>query len=156
MEKTAFLTRKKADTAEGNCFQLIHFSYAVTNDLPAMDVGVCPCVKRNFEYDDAETNVKRYSEGRLGGFEATFLSSYLASSAVLGVESRKKRKGESFSWKSRQFLAAVRESFTEIGKRYDYDRFAHEGSRHLVYLQIPPRENGSTMRGERGRQGRNT
>ncbi|KYQ54346.1 hypothetical protein ALC60_06893 [Trachymyrmex zeteki] len=91
MEKTAFLTRKKADTAEGNCFQLIHFSYAVTNDLPAMDVGVCPCVKRNFEYDDAETNVKRYSEGRLGGFEATFLSSYLASSAVLGVESRKKR-----------------------------------------------------------------
>ncbi|KYN15113.1 hypothetical protein ALC57_12655, partial [Trachymyrmex cornetzi] len=59
IEKTAFLTQKKADTAEGNCFQLIHFSYAVTNDLPAMDVGVCPCVKRNIEYNDAETNVKR-------------------------------------------------------------------------------------------------
>jgi len=44
MEKTAFLTQKKADTAEGNCFQLIHFSYAVTNDLPAMDVGVLTLV----------------------------------------------------------------------------------------------------------------
>jgi len=106
-------------------------------------MGVCPCVKRNFEYDDAKTNVKRYGgEGRLDGFEATFLSSYLACSAVFDVEScrekKKKKRGivlAKESTISRGGTRVIRRARKEIRLR-SYTR----GSRHLVYLQIPFRE----------------
>lgn len=105
-----------------------------------------PGVKRNFEYDDAETNVKRYGgEGRLDGFAATFLSSYLASSAVLGCGRKEEKKGGEkkekkrivLARRSRQFLAVVRESFAEVGERYDPRSFRTRGHREPSYLQIP-------------------
>jgi len=105
-------------------------------------MGVCPCVKRNFEYDDAKTNVKRYGgEGRLGGFEATFLSSYLACSAVPDVESWEKKKKRGIVLAQEPTISRGGTRVIRRGRKENTTAIVHEGfASPCVYLQIFLRE----------------
>lgn len=86
----------------------------------------------------------------MGGFEATFLSSYLASSAVLNVGSRGKRRekegggGLVLAREPRQFLAGgARESRSPGSKDKEKKKdtiVSHTRARAIVHLQIPLRE----------------